>query len=89
MDTPHLLQVISPEVGVARGVDTIDGAAPSHQLYPHYYAPTQGQAKSEEFVAMEGEYALNYETLHPLGKGAFGFVKVAKKLDDNELVHMC
>lgn len=78
--------MISPEVGLVSGVDAIDGAAVSHQPQLLYPLTPQGQAQSEEIVAIEGEYALNYETLHPLGKGAFGFVKVAKKLDDNQLV---
>lgn len=35
---------------------------------------------------MEGEYNLNYNTLRPVGKGAFGFVRLAQKLDDNSMV---
>ncbi len=35
---------------------------------------------------MEGEYSRFYETLHPLGKGAFGFVRIAQKKDDGLMV---
>ncbi len=35
---------------------------------------------------MEGEYGKHYNTLHSLGKGAFGFVRIAQKKDDGLLV---
>ena len=33
-----------------------------------------------------GEYETNYETLQSIGKGAFGFVKLAKRREDNQEV---
>ncbi len=35
---------------------------------------------------MEGEYILNYDTLKALGKGAFGFVRLAKRKVDDFMV---
>ena len=37
----------------------------------------------EEALAMEGEYIKFYETQGPIGKGAFGFVKMARRRSDN------
>ena len=48
----------------------------------------QQQSQLEEVLAAEGEYAKNYNTLHHIGKGAFGFVKVARKLDDGQTVNL-
>lgn len=49
--------------------------------------PSLASQFSEETVAMEGAYALNYDTLKPLGKGAFGFVRLARRKDDHFMVH--
>lgn len=35
---------------------------------------------------MEGEYSLSYNTLRPIGKGAFGFVRLAQKVEDDSMV---
>ena len=78
------MQAVSPEVGLASGADSTDGTGPSN-LHPHHPAFLQ-TPQSEEVLAVEGEYANNYSTLNPIGKGAFGFVKVAKKLDDGQMV---
>ncbi len=76
---------MSPEVGVVGGVDATDGAErPNLQ----HSASLQQQPQPEEMLAVEGEYASNYTTLNHIGKGAFGFVKVAKKLDDGQLVSL-
>lgn len=40
----------------------------------------------EETLATEGEYSDSYDTLGPIGRGAFGFVKLARKRDDELLV---
>ena len=67
---------------------------PAHHNSSVPHTPSLPQ-HSEEIVAMCGEYSLNYDTLRPVGKGAFGFVKLAQKKDDKSLVcqrnnsHMC
>ena len=46
----------------------------------------------EEILAMEGEYSVCYDTLSSIGKGAFGFVRLAQKKEDGLLVriiHTC
>jgi len=35
---------------------------------------------------MEGEYSLHYDTLKPIGKGAFGFVRQAERKDNGTVV---
>ena len=42
----------------------------------------------EETLATEGEYSDSYDTLGPIGRGAFGFVKLARKRDDELLVNL-
>lgn len=42
----------------------------------------------EEVLAMEGEYSVSYDTLSSMGKGAFGFVRLAQKKEDGLLVRM-
>lgn len=37
-------------------------------------------------LAIEGEYHKNYETLGPIGRGAFGFVKLASRREDELMV---
>ena len=73
------------------GIEDTDTAAsasnlPDHPHFPHHYSQTQQQQATEELIAMEGEYKLNYNTLRPIGKGAFGFVRLAQKLDNKSLV---
>ena len=43
----------------------------------------------EEFVAGCGEYAVKYMTLTSIGKGAFGFVKLAARKSDSLEVSSC
>ena len=62
------------------GVDGIGQKPSGHALHP------QLQQQAEELLAVEGEYSLSYNTLRPLGKGAFGFVRLAQKLEDESLV---
>jgi PAS domain-containing serine/threonine kinase len=40
----------------------------------------------EEQLAVVGEYGLHYDTLGPVGSGAFGFVKLATRRRDNQMV---
>lgn len=40
----------------------------------------------EEALATEGEYARFYDTLGPIGRGAFGFVKMARHREEKELL---
>lgn len=40
----------------------------------------------EEVLAMEGEYNNSYITLTPIGKGAFGFVRLAQHKNDGNMV---
>ena len=40
----------------------------------------------EEVLAMEGEYSISYDTLSSMGKGAFGFVRLAQRKEDGLLV---
>lgn len=63
-------QIISPDVG-------LPGQSTDH---PHAHRP------QEEILAMEGEYSNNYVTLTPVGKGAFGFVRLAQHKDDGTMV---
>ena len=42
----------------------------------------------EEVLAMEGEYSISYDTLSSMGKGAFGFVRLAQRKEDGLLVRM-
>ena len=37
-------------------------------------------------MAEEGEYSNHYDTLRPMGKGAFGFVRMAQRRDDGTAV---
>ena len=37
-------------------------------------------------MAEEGEYSNHYDTLRPMGKGAFGFVRMAQRRDDGTVV---
>ena len=37
----------------------------------------------EEALATEGKYQETYETLGSIGRGAFGFVKLARRKDDS------
>ena len=37
-------------------------------------------------MAEEGEYSNHYDTLRPMGKGAFGFVRMAQRKDDGTAV---
>lgn len=49
--------------------------------------PVKGYGSSpEEALAMEGEYSSSYNTLRPMGKGAFGFVRLAQKITDESMV---
>ena len=65
-------QLFSPDVGLPK--DPISPRTPYSGLQP------------EEQVAMEGEYSLHYDTLKPIGKGAFGFVRQAERKDDGTVV---
>lgn len=40
----------------------------------------------EEALAMEGEYSVSYDTLSSIGKGAFGFVRLAQRKQDGLVV---
>lgn len=40
----------------------------------------------EEALATEGEYARFYETLGPIGRGAFGFVKMAQHREEKDML---
>ena len=42
-----------------------------------------GLTQQEEQLALQGEYSACYETLDLLGKGAFGFVKSARRRADS------
>ena len=42
----------------------------------------------EEILAMEGEYSISYDTLTSIGKGAFGFVRLAQRKEDGLLVSL-
>ena len=76
---------MSPVVGLQRHVSATDTAV---SLRKPHLPPPLGQTKAEEVLAIEGEYALNYENLRPIGKGAFGFVWMARKLDGKDLVYI-
>jgi len=84
--------VISPDVDLDSTEGT-DGAGPtgqkssSHGVWPLPQSQQQLQLQqAEELIAMEGEYSLNYTTLQPIGKGAFGFVRLAQKIEDQSMV---
>ena len=47
---------------------------------------THSHRPQEEVLAMEGEYINNYTTLTPIGKGAFGFVRLAQHKDEGTMV---
>ena len=47
---------------------------------------TASLGPQEESIATEGKYQDVYETLGPVGRGAFGFVKLAKRKEDSLLV---
>ena len=70
------------------GVETTDGPGPSRRnpSGPALWPSQQQQQQAEDLIAMEGEYSLSYTTLKAIGKGAFGFVRIAQKIDDNSLV---
>ena len=40
----------------------------------------------EEVIACRGDYERTYDTLKSIGKGAFGFVKLAQKQSDKQMV---
>ena len=50
-----------------------------------YLNPTSLQLQ-EEILAMEGEYSVSYDTLSSMGKGAFGFVRLAQRRQEGRLV---
>ena len=56
------------------------------QFQAHQQQQQQQQAAVEEQLAMEGEYSLNYNTYRYIGKGAFGFVRLAQKVDSDSMV---
>ena len=60
-------QLISPDIVPQSGAEP---EACDHTPMP---PPIQF---NEESLAMDGEYMLSYNTLKPIGKGAFGFVSV-------------
>ncbi len=60
------------------------GGGAGHTLFSAQGREQQQQA--EEALAMEGEYSLNYNTLRPIGKGAFGFVRLAQRIKDESMV---
>lgn len=62
-------------------------SAPAHRIGEcgHSFNPTAFQLQ-EEILAMEGEYSVNYETLSSIGKGAFGFVRLAQRRQDGMVV---
>ena len=41
---------------------------------------------SEEALAMAGVFSSNYDTHRPVGKGAFGFVRLAQRKSDKQMV---
>lgn len=48
--------------------------------------PSRDQESEDQTTSPPGEYEEHYDTLQSIGKGAFGFVKLARrKLDDNEV----
>lgn len=84
-------QVVSPELDVCcGGAEGTDGPkyVPGHRRRSSAgaHTPYPPQKQAEEMVAMEGEYSKNYNTLRPIGKGAFGFVRLAQKISDNSMV---
>ena len=40
-------------------------------------------------MAVGGVYMTCYDTLRPVGKGAFGFVRLAQRKSDKQMVHVC
>ena len=95
------VQIISPDVavpGVGMGVAMSGVSVSAHQSsdpvgsrsfhsqhLPHSLKPTSLQLQ-EEVLAMEGEYSVNYDTLSSIGKGAFGFVRLAQRKDGGSMV---
>ena len=51
-------------------------------------SPELATELNEEVLAKLGEYSNHYETLGPIGHGAFGFVKLASRREDGELVSL-
>ena len=48
--------------------------------------PPASVSPQDEIVCGFGQYEQQYDTLHSIGKGAFGFVKLARRrLDDKEV----
>ena len=77
----------------------IDGvSAPARQisdpvngrfLLPQFpQSPFNASVLQEEILAMDGEYSINYDTLSSIGKGAFGFVRLAQRREDGLLVRI-
>ena len=54
--------------------------------FPAQGGREQQQQQAEELLAMEGEYSVSYNTLRPIGKGAFGFVRLAQRIKDESMV---
>lgn len=68
-----------------------DQSALSHDHSYHERSPVvneeQQKYETEEDRAVKyGPYNENYSTLHTIGKGAFGFVKIAERISDKEKV---
>ena len=89
------VQIISPDVaipgvaGLGVGVAMGGVSAPARRIsdpvgghsFPQFLNPTSLQLQ-EEILAMDGEYSVNYDTLGSIGKGAFGFVRLAQRKED-------
>lgn len=58
-----------------------------HTGHTHLLPGSLPLQMTEELLAMDGEYMLNYNTLKPIGKGAFGFVQLAQHIADGTMVH--
>ena len=85
-----LVQIISPDVGIP-GVGLAGGgvSAPAHRISDPvggYTLPSHSLQLTEEILAVEGEYSVNYDTLSSIGKGAFGFVRLAQRRQDGMMV---
>ena len=57
---------------------------PSAESLPYIEDGSPGSL--EEAAACRGDYEKAYATLKSIGKGAFGFVKLAQKRETNEMV---
>ena len=53
---------------------------------PYLQSSFNSNVLHEEILAMEGEYSVSYDTLSSIGKGAFGFVRLAQRKEDGLLV---